>query len=203
MKTKNILNGALVYLAGPIDSVDDDGVGWRKHFITECHKKQIGIIFLDPTSKTDGFTKEIGEDKQNLLRLKKEGKFDELSKIMKNVVRVDLRSVDISDFLIVRIDPSVFMCGSFDELRCALNEKKPVLIIIEGGKKKAPNWLFGIVDYKFMFDSVDECIDYLNDLNTGKTLLSSKWVLMRTEILKRNRILISQMLKEEPKIDEK
>ena len=44
---------------------------------------------------------------------------------------------------------------------------KPTLVVIEGGKEKAPNWLFGIMDFNFMFDSFDELYEFLTHIDEG------------------------------------
>ena len=179
-KSKDILDKALTYLAGPIDDVEDDGVDWRQRMIKGFKKKKINLTVLDPTHKLGCIPiGEVGEEKQSHLYLKREGRFDVLAEMMKPTVRIDLREVDFIDFLIVRVDVSVHMCGSYHEIIEAVDEHKPILAIIEGGKKNAPSWLFGILDHNLMFNDEEECLEYLDAVNRGIMPLDNKWVLIR------------------------
>ena len=178
----NILDGSLAYLIGAIDAAKDQGRGWRNDFIDKCKQNGLKIKFLDPTNKISGLKQEVGEEHKRIVDLKNNAKFDELSLFMHIIVRQDHRSVDLSDFVIFYIDIDVHTCGSYFEFQSALTEKKPYFIIIKGGKKKAPAWLFGIADHNFFFNSIDEVVDQLIDLNSGKTILSDRWVLFRKQL---------------------
>jgi hypothetical protein len=178
----NNLEESICYLIGPIEHAHDDGVGWRKYIKNKCKSKNINIKWLDPTDKLEGLKKEIGDEKKEVSGLKKSEKWEELRILMKSIVRQDLRCVDISDFLIIKIDKSIHMCGSYHEIVVALNQKKPVLAIIEGGRKNCPDWIFGIMHYENMFDNEDDLIDYLLELNNGKKDMSDKWILVRKQL---------------------
>lgn len=176
------LADSMCYLIGPIEGAKDKGISWRSDIVEQCHQNDLQITFLDPTNKITGLQKEIDTENQRLKDLREEGRYDELSKEMKPIVREDHRSVDISDFLIVYIDPEVHTCGSYFELKDALDEKKPYFIIIKNGKKKTPLWLFGIVDHNSIFNNVDEVVKELQLLNSGDKEMSDRWVLMRRKI---------------------
>jgi len=157
----NRLKGLRVYLAGPIDHAKDDGIGWRdmmKPFLSDK-----GMLPLDPCDKPINYASygEVGEEKSKMMELKKMGRFFELSEQMKAICHVDLRMTDIADCVVVYINPEVPMCGTIHELINSLQQRKPTLVVIEGGKKKAPNWLFGIMDFNFMFDSFDELKEFM------------------------------------------
>jgi len=160
-KRQNRLKGLRVYLAGPIDKAKDDGVGWRaklKPFL-----KRRGMLPLDPCDKPISYTSygEIGEEKEKMMELKKMGRFFELSEQMRAICHVDLRMTDVSDCVIVYLDPKVSMFGTIHELINSLQQRKPTLVVVEGGKDKAPNWLFGIMDFNFMFDSFEELRQFM------------------------------------------
>jgi nucleoside 2-deoxyribosyltransferase len=125
---------------------------------------------------------DVGIEQERINEYKKNKNWEALSSLMQKIVRSDLRQVDLSDFLIVRIDSSIHTCGTYHELILADLQKKPVLAIIKGGKQKCPSWLFGIIDYNFMFDSIDECIEFLYNVNEGKVELNDRWVLFRKEL---------------------
>jgi len=177
-----VLDGAISYMAGPIDRADDHGIGWRRQFKKCLFDRHINIVFLDPTDKFEGLMEEVKDEKiySDILRAKSD--WEGLRNMFKKVQRVDLRMVDICDFLVAKIDTSIHMCGTYSEIDLCITEKKPILLIIEGGKKKCPSWLFGSVHYDFMFDSEDECADYLARVDCGDVKIDDRWVLMRKGI---------------------
>ena len=69
------------------------------------------------------------------------------------------------------------MFGTIHELINSLNQKKPTLVVVEGGKEVAPNWLFGIMDFNFIFDSFGELYDFLGLIDTEAIQANlSRWV---------------------------
>ena len=163
----NRLSGLRAYLAGPIDHAEDDGVTWRNKLGRWLQKR--GIIVIDPCRKplTYHAFKEIGEEKQRMLDLKKEGRYLELSEWMRGIVHVDLRMVDVSDIVIVYLDIKSRPFGTVHELINAINQRKPTLVVVDGGKSEAPNWLFGIMRHEFIFSDFDELQAFLTLIDTG------------------------------------
>jgi len=161
IQKQNRLRGLRVYLAGPIDNATDDGIGWRDKL--KPYLMGRGMLTLDPCDKPISYTSygEVGEEKEKMMELKKMGRFFELSEQMRAICHVDLRMTDVSDCVIVYINPKIPMCGTLHELINSLQQRKPTLVVVEGGKKNAPNWLFGIMDFNFMFDSFEELRDFL------------------------------------------
>ena len=158
---ENKLEGSMCYLVGPIDFVEDKGVGFRKE-ITEALEGK-GIVFLDPTDKLDGLTADVGAEQDVIKDFKDKKDYVGLRKFMKKIVRSDLRCVDYSDFIIAYIDTDIHMCGSYHEIVCAINQKKPVLAVINGGIQNAPSWLFGILHTDLMFDDIDSLEKYCSN----------------------------------------
>lgn len=171
------LKGSMCYLVGPIDFDKTKGVGYRQKIMHEL--KDLGIIFLDPTQKLDGLTPDVGVEQDKIQTLKREERWDELRTFMKKIVRSDLRCVDYSDFIIAYIDPDVHMCGSYHEIVCAVNQKKPVLAVVKGGRKRASSWLFGILRPDAMFDSVEDLVEYFKH---PEFKLDERWVLFRDQV---------------------
>lgn len=161
----NKLKGMRCYLAGPIDHADDDGKGWRTKTQKWLEKKNAFVF--NPCAKPISYQKykEIDEEKTKMMALKSSGRFFELTKRMKEIVHVDLRMVDVSDVVIVYLNPEVGMFGTIHELITSLQQRKPTLVVIEGGKTKAPNWLFGLMDYNFMFDSFKDLYEFLTHID--------------------------------------
>ena len=179
---KGVLDGSIAYLIGSIDEAPDDGVGYRREIISLSKKYDLKIKYLDPTNKLKGLQGEIGSEQDRIERYFRRKRWKDLTNFMKMIVRADLRQVDLSDFVIAKIDKSVHMCGSYHEIILADIEKKPILTVIEGGKREAPAWLFGILDHKLMFDSEDECVRYLDKINRGEVKLDDRWVLLRKQL---------------------
>ena len=176
-KKMNRLDGLRFYLAGPIDAAKDDGVGWRRALKPWLKQRKIKV--LDPCDKPIAYSayKEIEGEKQKMMELKESGRYFELTQQMRDIVHVDLRMVDVSDCVIVYLDPKTPMCGTYHELINALQQRKPTLVVIEGGKNKAPNWLFGIMNFNFMFDSFDDLKRFLKQIDEGViTADLSRWV---------------------------
>ena len=164
---KNKLTGLRCYLAGPIDHAEDDGVGWRQ----EVGKwlRQRGVIVMDPTDKPTSQTKfkEIDEEKQKLIELKKLGRWEELRTYMKEIVLADLRMVEVSDLNIVYIDTDIHLCGTYEELFVSLRQRKPTFVVAAHGKESLSVWLYGRMNPNFIFESFDELKDYLNGIDNG------------------------------------
>ena len=178
------LDGAIGYLIGPIDRVKDLGKKWRQDLIKKLSYTK--IKFLDPTNKLRGLTKEVDGEQVRIKALKKNEQWEELSLLMKQVVRSDLRCIDYADFVIMYVDPGVHMFGSIHELTVAVNQKKPILVVIKGGKTKASSWLYGIVDYNFIFDSFEELYIYISKIDSGEVELNNRWVLIRKQLQNKN-----------------
>jgi len=179
-----VLSGSVSYLAGPIDEAKDHGIGYRQEIIKYSDEYGLDIKFLDPTNKLEGLCLDVGDEQFRISRYKQRGRWKDLTSLMKRIVRADLRQVDLSDFIIAKVDKDIHMCGTYHEIVVADLEKKPILTIIEGGKKNAPTWLFGILEHEFMFDSELECVKYLDKVNRGVIDLDDKWILIRRQLEK-------------------
>jgi hypothetical protein len=172
------LKGATCFLSGPIDRVDDDGVQWRNYIKEQSKKRDLGLSFFDPCDKPEGLGSEIGVEKFKVQNLIKEGKWDEARDFVKTFRRYDLRGVDTSDFIIVKVDMKVHMCGTYDELFTAEREQKPILVIMGAGQKREdiPTWLISFIRPSEIFETEDECLDHLEKLNNGEVSFDSRWV---------------------------
>jgi len=180
--SEGVLDKTIAYLCGPIDEAIDQGIGYRRDFISISEKYGLEIKFLDPTNKLKGLQQEVGTEQDRIERYRNRGRWKDLTNFMKIIVRADLRQVDLSDFVIAKVDKNIHMCGSYHEIFLADIEKKPILAIIEGGKKNAPAWLFGILDHNLMFDDAEECVKYLDKINRGLVKLDDRWVLLRKQL---------------------
>lgn len=168
----NRLKNQRVYLAGAIDRVPDRGTTWRDSITPFL--EEMGIVVFNPISKPT----DIGlEDKDTHLiktKLKQQHRYDELSSMMKTIRSVDLRLVDISDFLIVNLDINTHPCGTLEEIFWANRQKKPIIIHTVQGKEHTPDWLFGTIPHQMIFSTWDEIKNYLHHINSSENIDSHK-----------------------------
>lgn len=183
------LDMALGYLSGAMEFVPDHGVEWRKKFINLVKETELNIDLIDPTHKPGDIEE---EDKNHQVTLQKEGRFRELQKYVNNYRHLDLRYVDISDFLIVVVDPTVPQWGTSNETYLAEMQRKPTFFVVEGGLYNLPRWLFDVIGKithedpvlaqkeANVYGSIEEVVSELVALNNGEKQLSDKWVLVRS-----------------------
>jgi hypothetical protein len=95
---------------------------------------------------------------------------------MKQVRCVDLRMVDVCDFMIARFDMNIHMCGTYEEVLWANRQKKPILCWIDQGKSQAPDWMFAVLPHQHMFSSLDDLKIYLDHIDQAATIdLLDRW----------------------------
>jgi nucleoside 2-deoxyribosyltransferase len=164
----NRLKNQRVYLAGAIDRAKDRGRGWREEI--SPFLKELGVIVFNPIIKPS----EIGledQDTHNLKsKLKKQQRYEELSNMMKVIRSVDLRLVDISDFMIVNLDLDVHPCGTLEEIFWANRQKKPIIVHMVQGKQNAPDWLFGVIPHQMIFSDWMDIYSYLEHINSAENI---------------------------------
>jgi hypothetical protein len=172
--SQRILDRAVVILSGPIDAAADDGIGWRAEFTQYAQDDGMNLRMLNPCDKPVCGHSEIGEEKLHTFELRKNGAFDEVAKIVRTFRFQDLRMVDLSDFMVVYIDPTIHSCGTYEELYRAMAQRKPIFAIINGGITKTPLWLLdGTIPLEYIFNTVKECYAYISGINDGD---KDQWV---------------------------
>lgn len=164
----NRLKNQRVYLAGAMDRVEDRGNGWRDSITPFL--ENLDIVVFNPIKKPTILGQEDEKTHQHKLKLKSENKYDELGHLMKVIRSVDLRLVDISDFLIVNLDLEIHPCGTYEEIFWANRQKKPIIIHMVQGKQSTPDWLFGTIPHQMIFSSWSEIQNYLNYVNNSSTI---------------------------------
>lgn len=168
------LKNQRVYLAGAMDRVADRGNGWRDNITPFL--QSLGVVVFNPIKKPTVIGQEDETTHKIKIQLKSQENYDELSSIMKTIRSVDLRLVDISDFLIVNLDLDIHPCGTYEEIFWANRQKKPIIIHMVQGKKNAPDWLFGTIPHKMIFSSWEDIKDYLIYINSNNTIDSyNRW----------------------------
>jgi nucleoside 2-deoxyribosyltransferase len=176
----NRLNTQRVYLAGPMDRVVDRGATWRDDITPFL--KDMGVRVLNPIYKPIDIGIEDETTHSIKQKLKHEENYDELTRIMKEIRNVDLRMVDISDFLIVNLDLDIHPCGTLEEIFWANRQKKPILIHMVQGKKHTPDWLFGTIPHQMVFSSWSELKDHIVYINSNPEInFHKRWYFFNIE----------------------
>ncbi len=106
----NRLNNQRCYLAGAIDRVSDKGRGWREQITPFL--KSLGVVVFNPILKPTEIGLEDNDTHLVKAKLKSQKRYDELSSMMKVIRSVDLRLIDISDFIVVNLDLETHPCGT-------------------------------------------------------------------------------------------
>ena len=170
----NRLQNQRVYLAGAMDRVADRGATWRDNITPFL--EDLGIVVFNPIKKPTIVGQEDEQTHKLKLKLKQSMKYDELSSLMKVIRSVDLRLVDISDFLIVNLDLDIHPCGTYEEIFWANRQKKPIIVHMVQGKQSAPDWLFGTIPHEMIFSSWDSLKEYLITIHTNSEIQTfNRW----------------------------
>ena len=160
------LNGTRTYLVGAMDRVPDSGAGWREGITP--YLEHMGVTVLNPCNKPIDVGIEDEDTRHWIDHYKENGQYERIKEGFGIIRTVDLRCVDISDFIVASIDLDVHACGTYEEITLANRQKKPVLVWCQQGKKKAPNWLFFMLPHQHIFGSLDDLLGYLHDIAIGQ-----------------------------------
>ena len=162
MNKSNRLKYARGYLCGAMDRVADGGEGWRVDL--QQSLAELEVYWLDPSHKPINIGFEDAAMRAEVQEFKACGNFDAVRKPVRLVRCVDLRMVDIADFLVVNLDLEVHACGTYEELFLANRQKKPVILHIEQGKKNVPSWLLGTLPHQMIFSTWEEVYQYIRHI---------------------------------------
>ena len=155
------------------------GRDWREY--VEGELTPLGIQIFNPYKKP--FVKDVNEDEQTRDRVNgdmQNGFYSDVAERMKLIRSFDLNLVDRSDFIIAHLLPEVASWGSAEEIVTAVRMKKPIFISMEGGKKKTPLWMMGMLPHHYVYDSVEEVVDMVKAIDSGtKEIDSDRWRLLK------------------------
>jgi nucleoside 2-deoxyribosyltransferase len=130
-----------------MDRAADAGVGWRRDI--RATLDDLNILWLDPTRKPIQIGIENDASRAHRKATKAQGNYSFVTKEMKPIRCVDLRMVDICDFLVVNLDLDIHACGTYEEIFLANRQKKPVFVHVEQGKNNTPDWLFAALPHEY------------------------------------------------------
>lgn len=155
------------YLGGPMDRAPDGGKAWREEITPFL--QSLGVVVLDPCNKPISVGTETIENRQYRAALKENGQFAQLGMEIDPIRNVDLRMVDISDFLVINVDLDIYPCGTMEEMTVGNLQQKPIFIRCKQGKKHAPDWMFAMIPHEYIHSSWDDvkrhlCVIHADDL---------------------------------------
>jgi nucleoside 2-deoxyribosyltransferase len=155
----NRLRNNRCYLAGAMEKDATNGVEWRQAIQESLADLQ--VCWLDPTHKPTEIGRETIETKVALIQAREAHDYEAVRNIMKTIRCVDLRMTDISDFLIVNLDPTIPTFGTHEEIANANRQKKPIIVHLIGGKEATPLWLLAMLPHQLIFSTWEEIHHYL------------------------------------------
>ena len=157
----NHLKGLRSYLVGPIESVTDEvATEWRND--ATVYLKKMGVEVFDPTRKNMmGELNEVGKERVFIDNLKKNHDWDTFHKRFKQIVHVDLRCVDFSDFIVAYVPNDVQMVGTIHEIVEARRQKKKVFIFTHGPVEKTNSWMLWLVKPENIFRNLEDIMEHL------------------------------------------
>lgn len=141
-KTKNYLKGTRAYLSGPMDFVasrqDEKKYGWRNR--VGQFLKSFSVTVFDPWNKPGiRGMHEYGKEDEKSVDTRKSWSFSMSSRGIKargkcagnfwETLHIDLRMVDISDFVIAYCPTNIYSVGTVHEIVVARQQQKPVLFV--------------------------------------------------------------------------
>ena len=107
----NRLKGLACYLSGSIDFSPNKGCRWRNQMTPFLTKRNVRVF--NPLKHSFYGTKDLETVKRpKMAELLDEGRYEELRTEMKELTHWDLRSVDLSSFLVVNYNIDIFTCGT-------------------------------------------------------------------------------------------
>lgn len=158
-----------------------DGSNIRNYFIDNL--KERGIKIFDHYNNP--FVNEYIKEDKNTANIIKQLVANEDWESLENYRKIrtyDLALIDKSDFIIMHYVPNVSICGSWEEFFWANRLKKPIFFIADHGKKKVPNWIFWTIPHRYIYNSREEVLNMLLNIDSGVIPIDSdRWKLLKPE----------------------
>ena len=176
----NVLENTRTYLVGHMQYAS--GRDWREDVTEEL--SPLNVRIFNPYDKP--FVKDVDEDEDTRLSIAhcmERGYFNDVAERMRLIRSYDLNLVDRSDFIIAHLLPEVASWGSAEEIVTAVRMKKPIFVSMEGGKRKTPLWMMGMLPHHYIYDSIEEVVDMVKAIDSGKKEIDSdRWRLLREDL---------------------
>ena len=184
----NNLRNLICYSVGAIDRVEGYGRAWREEL--NVWLKTMRVQHIDPHHKPFKVPQESDSMREEVVALKKAGNFAVAKERFGIIRSVDLRCVDLSSFLIARIDPDVHMCGTYEEITTANRQKKPILCHIVGGTQHTPSWLVYMLPEWSFFNTMDEIKAHLMHIDEiDPKYADPRWIFWADDVFRKEEII--------------
>jgi len=180
------LNGTKVYLAGAIEYAADGsgGVVWRNEITPKL--EAMGVRIYNPMRKPEWYPDIAKTDpgiyvKQVIDAVVQGGPTEDAFKAIRFIENADFRYIYDCEWVLVFM-PRVFTVGTIDELRAAVNTKKPIFIVCPD--LIPSSWLMGMVAtsedlHEIFFRDFDSLFNHLNAVDKGEVPLDPlKWIFL-------------------------
>ena len=175
--TSHLLHRTKCYLAGNIENSNAPS-SWRDQVKTEL--RETGILFFDPLKKP--FLDSVNENKEHIARmvkLREEGRFDELARIMRKIRVEDLSLVDRADFLIASISARTASWGTAEEVFWANRMKKPIFLVVAEGRRSGAQRLEDLDLHRRVGDVI---LAEIKQIDAGEKKIDlTRWKIFREE----------------------
>jgi len=164
MRGDNIIinKNAKVYLSGPIEGADDDGVKWRQHLTPKL--QELSFTILDPLEKESQHIVDNKTPKEACYSFKRSGHWDQFMRVMSPIIQEDMDLVKQADFVIVYWNTQIHSYGTMCEIWEAYTSHKPVLMVLHGNKSDVSSWLLcTVLTYGIIFNSFNQLINFIKE----------------------------------------
>ena len=162
-------NSLRVYLSGPMENQENCN-DWRTKITTKLE----GLGFADDNIINPVDRRLAIEHRINYF--KKMKMWSHLEHVGDQVIKKDLRYVDVMDLMIVHLFKGIDTCGTWDEIFTARNQRKPVFVIMPGGlSAKTSVWLLGRVGRHQIFSDMEEVIERLRAIRDDDVAPPRGW----------------------------
>jgi uncharacterized membrane protein/nucleoside 2-deoxyribosyltransferase len=142
-----------------MDRVSDGGVEWRLRIRNTL--RDLGINWLDPCDKPIDIGLEDMESRALRRQYKKQRLWAKVAELMKPIRCVDLRMVDVCDFIVVLIDVDNHACGTYEEIFWANRMKKPIFVMVAEDVTNIPDWLVAALPHEYFHDSWESLFEHV------------------------------------------
>ena len=141
------------YLIGPMDYASDNGLMWRRYY-SKILKEKFNINCIIPNDEEKDVLTNI-----DIWELK-EKDFEQFTKVMKQIIKMDLEFVKKSDLIIARWNGEP-IAGTIGEATLAFDLSKKSYLVSNRPKKEFPNWFAGC--FTKIFKTFKELVQQLEE----------------------------------------